>query len=520
MTPLIVISLYLCITFSIGIFAWWRGRVTADDFYISARSQGYLVTALAIMATFFSSFAMLGAPAKLYQGGIGFVFFMLNVPICGALIWIIGKPLWALGKRNGYITPSDLVADYFSSDTLRVLLALLGFIYIIPYAVLQFKGGGYLFEVITRSSDVHLGFFTLTGGKISFGPFTTSTHVFGALFLASITMIYTILGGMRAVCWTDVFQGGLLVVGMLVGGIITIYLLGGLTGLFEQAAAFRDPANPGASFITLPGPAGLFPVPMIFSFVLVASFGTMASPSQWMRYYSAKGPDALRKSMIIFAVVLTACYFFGTAFIGLGGRVLFPELAKPDTVYLMILEKYVPLVLASFFVTTIMAAAMSTANGNLHALSALLTRDIYQRFLRPGGRAGQKELVWVGRTVIAVASVFALWIALLPNLGMIFTIGMLAMAVSMQMFPSLIGPLWWKGATRAGTVWGIILGMFALLVAFQPSWFGIAAFGRNPLGIHYGFWGFMVNLAVLYAVSKFTSPPMPETMERFHDTKD
>ncbi|HUU27271.1 MAG TPA: sodium:solute symporter family protein [archaeon] len=515
MTPLIIIFLYLCVSFGIGVFAWWRGRVTADDYYISARSQGYFVTALAIMATFFSAFAMLGAPGMLHQGGIGFIFFMLNVPICGALIWIIGKPLWKLGKQFGYITPSDLVADYFKSDTLRVLIALLGIIYVIPYAVLQFKGGGYLFEVITQKSDVHLGFFALSGGRISLGPITTSTHIFGALLLASITMIYTIMGGMRAVCWTDVFQGGLLVIGMLVGGIITIYLLGGVTGLFGQVAAIQSPAIPEGSFITLPGPAKMYPVTMIFTFVLVASFGTMVSPSQWMRYYSAKGPDALRRSMIIFAVVLTACYFFGTAFIGLGGKVLFPDVT-PDTVYLEIVANYLPLALASFFVTTIMAAAMSTANANLHAMSALVTKDLYGRFLRPGGKAGQKELVWVGRTVITLGSVISLWIALMPDIGMIVQIGLLSMAVSMQMFPALIGPLYWKGATRAGAVAGILLGMLVLLITFQPSWFGVSAFGRSPLGIHYGFWGFGVNMIGLYLVSKFTSPPVAETIERFH----
>ncbi len=496
MTPLIVISIYLVINFAIGAVAWWRGRVTTDDYYISARSQGFVVTALAIMATFFSAFAMLGAPGMLYKGGIGFVFFMLNVPICGAMIWIIGRPLWRLGKRHNYITPSDLVADYYRSDTLRVLISLLGIIYIIPYAVLQFKGGGYLFEVITRSSNVQLGAFSLADGVISLGPLRTSTFIFGALLLASVTMVYTIMGGMRAVCWTDVFQGGLLVIGMLAGGVITIWKLGGVTELFSAAAQVSDAATPAGSFITLPGPAKLFPISMVFTFTLVASFGTMASPSQWMRYYSASGPAALRRSMIIFAVVLTACYFFGTAFIGLGGRVLFPGLADPDTVYLRILESYLPLVLASFIVTTIMAAAMSTANGNLHAMSALVTKDLYSRFLRP--QAGHGELVWVGRTIIALASVVSLYLALLPNIPMIVQIGLISMAVSMQMFPSLIGPLFWKGATRAGVIAGIIAGMAVLLVTFK-GWFGL---GVNPLGIHYGFWGFMANIGAFYLVSK------------------
>jgi SSS family solute:Na+ symporter len=339
--------------------------------------------------------------------------------------------------------------------------------------------------------------------------------VFGALLLASITMIYTILGGMRAVCWTDVFQGGLLVIGMLAGGAIVLWQLGGVSGLFEQAAALDVGGSGPGGFVTIPGPAGMFPISMIFTFVLVASFGTMASPSQWMRYYSAKNPAALRRSMIIFAVVLSACYFFGTAFIGLGGKLLFPTLTDPDTVYLRIIENYLPLVLASFFVTTIMAAAMSTANGNLHAMSALVTKDIYRRFVRPG--AGEREMVWVGRSVITTASVLSLWIALQPNIGMIVQIGLLSMAVSMQMFPSLIGPLWWKGQTRAGTAWGIVLGMLALLVTFQPVWFGISTFGRSPLGIHYGFWGFAVNLAVIWLVSKFTRPVPAETVARFHE---
>ncbi|MBW7996608.1 MAG: sodium:solute symporter family protein [Candidatus Glassbacteria bacterium] len=514
MTPLLIIALYLAVSFGIGIFAWWRGRVTADDYYISNRSQGYVVTALAIMATFFSGFAMLGAPGFLFKGGIGFVFFMLNVPICGALIWIIGKPLWRLGKKNNYITPSDLIADYYDSDTLRVLLVLLGIVYIIPYAVLQFKAGGYLFEVITESSNVQAGWFALGDGRITFGALSVSTHVFGALLLASITMIYTILGGMRAVCWTDVFQGGMLVIGMLVGGILVLWKLGGVRGLFEQAAAISVNGTPPGEFITIPGPAGMFPISMIFTFVLVASFGTMVSPSQWMRYYSAKNPAALRRSMIIFTVVLSACYFFGTAFIGLGGKVLFPALEQPDTVYLRIIESYLPLALASFFVTTIMAAAMSTANGNLHAMSALVTKDIYRRFIRSG--AGEREMVWVGRTVIATASILSLWIALMPDIGMIVQIGLLSMAVAMQMFPSLIGPLWWKGQTRAATVWGILLGMLALLATFQPAWFGISWFGRSPLGIHYGFWGFAVNLIVIRAVSKFSRPVPAETVARFH----
>lgn len=189
---------------------------------------------------------------------------------------------------------------------------------------------------------------------------------------------------------------------------------------------------------------------------------------------------------------------------------LFPGLADPDTVYLRILESYLPLVLASFIVTTIMAAAMSTANGNLHAMSALVTKDLYSRFLRP--QAGHGELVWVGRTIIALASVVSLYLALLPNIPMIVQIGLISMAVSMQMFPSLIGPLFWKGATRAGVIAGIIAGMAVLLVTFK-GWFGL---GVNPLGIHYGFWGFMANIGAFYLVSKATQAPDEATLRRFH----
>ena len=142
-TPLVILGLYMVMLFSFGVIAYLRSNSSEEDFYLAGRSQGVLVTALTIMATMFSSAAMLGIPGLIYRDGLPFVFFALNLPLSGAAIYVIGSRVWRLGQKRGYMTPADLIADYYGgSSLLRCLIALTGVLYVIPYIVMQIKAGG------------------------------------------------------------------------------------------------------------------------------------------------------------------------------------------------------------------------------------------------------------------------------------------------------------------------------------------------------------------------------------------
>jgi SSS family solute:Na+ symporter len=346
------------------------------------------------------------------------------------------------------------------------------------------------------------------------------------------------IGGMRSVAWTDVVQGLLLVGGMLLGGIAVVAILGGPVSFF-QAVAKLPPKS-----LSAPGTAGYWQPEMLFTASVFASIGSMIQPAQWMRFYAARSNQVLRRSALIFAVVLTTCFFFGVMLVGLGGQVLYPLvdasgdyrmtetgrlLPHPsvgdapnqfDQILVVVLKNHLPellgplgALLAALILVAIMAAAMSTADSNLHALSALLTHDIYRPFIRP--KATRNERAWVGRGLIAIVTIAALALVILARrsadnpLGMIVILGLLAIAFSTQLLPLTIDMLFVGKGTRAGAVAGLIVGVIIIffLSPFFPMLAGtsfkdlIVAMKKM---IDTGAWGLAGNTLTFVLVSAWT----------------
>ncbi len=184
--PYIVLGVYLLTLLGLGVAGFLRSKTDEEDYYLAGRGQGWLVSGLTIMATFFSSFALLGAPGMAYKEGVVFALFSLNVPVAGLCVYLLGARIWRIGRAKGYVTPADMVSDYYGSRVLlRLLVALAGFLFTVPYVMMQIRAGG------------------LLSAKLFDGE-----HAFeiGAALLAAITTVYIMIGGMRSVAWTDVLQ--------------------------------------------------------------------------------------------------------------------------------------------------------------------------------------------------------------------------------------------------------------------------------------------------------------------------
>ena len=191
-----------------------KGKTTEEDYYLAGRGQGTIVTSLTIMATFFSSAALLGIPGVVYRDGVSFFLFALNLPVAGAAVYLLGDRMRKLGKARAYVTPADLVGDYYGGAEVRLLAAATSALYVLPYVIMQIKAGGYLAQRLFPDAPP-LEFF-----GSSFTMYET-----GVWALSFLTMAYVLVGGMRSVAWTDVIQGILLIFGMLVAGLATICLL-------------------------------------------------------------------------------------------------------------------------------------------------------------------------------------------------------------------------------------------------------------------------------------------------------
>lgn len=523
--PLIVLGGYLLFLLVLGVVGYLRSKAGAEDYYLAGRRQGWIVSTLTIMATFFSSWALLGASGKVYTEGLVFFLFALNVPLSGACIYLFGRGIRRLGRQNGYVTPGDMIADYYGGEAVRILVSLTCILYVVPYVVMQIQAGGLLFQVLVEEPLLE----------------RWDNFQVGCVVLALITTVYVMVGGMRSVAWTDVFQGLLLVTGMLLGGYVVLQVLGGPAEFMEKVAALPE------AWLTAPGASRGWPPLFLFSVCLLGSSGTMVSPAQWMRYYAADSSRTLRRAALIFSLVLTACFLFGVMLVGIGGQVLYPSptdaignplftetgalqvheaVRKPDDILIRVLHDQLPAVwpvagiwIVSIITVAIAAGSMSTADSNLHALSAVLTRDIYDRYLRSARR--EKGSMWVGRLVILVAAVASLVLVLgahraqvadEPNvlarsLRMIVDVGILAISFSAQLLPATVDMLWIRRGSRLGVTLGLLAGLGATACFHTYPPFSGSSVGELEIRMMPGAWGLIVNCLVLAVVSSLGRPP-------------
>lgn len=525
--PLVVLGAYLCLLLTFALYGYIKARLTEEDYYLAGRRQGFVITSLTIMATFFSSSAMLAVPGTIYKEGVPFVIFALNLPIAGAAVYLLGSRISRLGRAKGYVTPADMVADYYgNSSAVRVLVALLGVFYVVPYVVIQIRAGGH------RAQQIFPDASTLSVLGQEFNVFTV-----GATVLSVVMTIYILVGGMRSVALADVVQGSLLLMGMLVAGYTVVAALGG-PGAYLAAVSQLPPET-----LSLPGATGRYTVWSLMTVCVFASLASMVQPAQWIRFCAARSTQALKRTALIFSIVLPVCFLLGVMPVGLGARALYPpqtiggeltphpEVGRWDQALIAVLRDHGlevlgvagPLIVAVLLVA-ILAAAMSTADSNLHALSALLTRDIYDRFLRP--KASQRERAWVGRIVIVAASMLALGLVQVGEqnadfapLRMIIEMQFVAMAFSCQLLPVVIDMLFVRRGTRVGAIAGMIAGLLTVAL-FTPAPALLLGKGLGqPIAetttylkslCDIGFCGFAVNVAAFAMVSSFTKRPNPD----------
>ena len=514
-TPLVILGGYMLLLLVLGYLGFRANKTTEEDYYLAGRGQSLVVTVLTIMATMFSSAAMLGIPGLIYKDGVGFILFALNLPLSGAAVFVLGSRIRRIGLRRGYVTPGDMLADYYGgSNGVRILASVTGFLYVIPYIVMQIKAGGHLAQVLFPDVD---------------GVFQK-----GATALSLVTMAYVLVGGMRSVAWTDVVQGALLLSGMLLAGFATVRAMGGIASFFEQVNSLPEET------LTLPGPSNAWSPWKMLTICAFASLGTMIQPGQWMRYYAARSSDTLRRSALIFSILLPACFLFGVMLVALGGRVLFPpdlagaqphELVQSfDQIIVIMMHEHIPAlfgaigpIVVSLLFVAILAASMSTADSNLHALSAVLTRDVFDRFIRPA--SSEAERAWVGRSVIVVATLLALGLVHYGEsnpdfrpLKLIAEMMLFAIAFSCQLLPATIDMLFVRRGTRAGAVAGISAGLLTVLgmLIFTKSISEpVAVLNDLSRLLDVGFIGCVVNTAVFAAVSSLTMKLQQEHVRSF-----
>src|SRR5690606_36810671 len=408
--------------------------VDMEDFLLYGRRAGFVVLYLTVVATFHSAFAFLGSGGFFYAHGIGFWMAGTWTVLVGAITYVLGTRIWALGKAFGYMTPADMLADFYESEAVRVVVALVSVVFTILYIQVQAQGLGYIINVAS-------------GGRVSFE--------LGTLILLIVAAGYLMAGGLRAVYWTDVLQGVWMYLAVWFGALFLAYeLFGGPLELWRRVAAERP------DLLTLPGPEGFFTPGMWIGMTVTLSFGIVFQPHMMIRYNTAVDARTLRLLGATTPSYLMTLYI-PAALVGLGGALVMPDLAVPDRIFPALLFAYAPAWLTGLVLAGATAAAMSTLHSILHANMTVLTRDIYQRYVATDRT--QTHYVAVGRLIVVALLVVGYFLSV-RTFGFLVVLVTLSGAGALQLMPAILGVCFPGGRTltRAGVLAGLGAGLISL----------------------------------------------------------
>ena len=485
---LLALILYFAAMLSIGTFFFLKSKSTTDkDYFLGGRSMGPWVTAMSAQASDMSAWLLMGLPGSILAFGLGQAWIGIGLAIGTALNWIlVARRLRRFSQAAGdSITVPQYLSNRFAtkSKALQVVCAVVFLVCFTVYVASAFVAGANVFAALF-DMDKSLSM----------------------LIFAIILIIYTFLGGYKAVCWTDFFQGILMLVAVL-----TVPIIIACTKELDTSVLNNIVEYNGEKYEF---------VKNIFSASfkdiingLAWGLGYFGMPHILVRFMAIKKSSMVKKSAIV-AIVWVVLSLAAVIIIAYFGRMLVGEQLLSEgaqsMVFIELSRMLFPAFIAGILLSAIIAASMSTADSQLLVASSSFTSDIYKPLIRKN--ASDKEVLWVGRGVVLVVAVVAYFIASSKGDGAQAIMNLVenAWAGFGSAFGSvIILSLFWRRFTYKGALAGVISGALVDII-----WL---AFLSKSTGIYELIPGFIVSMIVSIVVTLIDKEPAKEITDIFDE---
>jgi SSS family solute:Na+ symporter len=474
-----VITVYLGVTLAIGLLAGRKATHSVAGYVAGDRSFGLLVMYFVTGATVFSSFAFLGGPGWAYSRGAAAFYILAYGALGMAPFYWMGPRIAEIGRRLGHVTQAQFIVGRFPSRTLSALIALMSLVAFVPYITIQMRGAGIVIEAVTEG------------------------HVplwLGALVAYGIVIVYVLVSGVMAVGWTNTFQGVFMVIIAWTLGLYLPYrLYGGVGAMFEEIAAARPEllVPPGLDASGDPWSWGAYS-----TFILVSVVGLMMWPHLFMKAYTAKNDQTLRRTVILFPTF--QLFLIPVFLIGFSGVLFVESPPSPDFILpFMVLRTDLPAFVVGLFCAGALSASMSTGDALLHASASVVVEDGISKFVKLEDRV-QRLLM---RVLVVLTGATAYFFALDEDSSLVQLLAT-AYGIVSQLAPPVVAALYWRRATTAGVLAGVVAG-------WATAGFFYFNASLKPFDMHEGVIGLMVHVPVLVVVSLLTRPQEPSHQNDF-----
>ncbi|SES64264.1 solute:Na+ symporter, SSS family/sodium/proline symporter/cation/acetate symporter [Oceanobacillus limi] len=466
-TEAIILFIYLIVMTVIGIYFYRRARQSESDYFTAGQSINTFVGAFAIFAAVASSSSLMGAVGSGVALGVPYFFtyaFGVIAIMPFAMFLISGQI-----RRSGAKTMPDFFNQRYgkSVQIVSAVIVVLGMTF---YMVPQLTASG------------------LIGSYVLGIDYTTAVIVLGLGFT-----LYAALGGMWAITYTDLLQGAIMLLGIVVLAAFILVDHSGLSALIDDALAaspsFGDITQPWMSYFGL--------------FIAFLWFGII-SPSVVMRNFASRDAKTARRSAMWACLLYLTLFVSGFMVTSAGASLgIIDTLDNTDMIFVSVIEQYLPPILGGIMLAGLMAAIMSSADAMLLAISAGIAHDIYKGHINK--QASERFVTGLGLVVMIVASIIGVIIAIDPPGLIAIMVGWVGgFLLSSFGFPLVLG-LWWKRANTKGALVGMVGGAVTFLVLIIGQWLPTNA---EPII------GAPVSLLLTVIVSLMTEPPSKEIQDR------
>ena len=473
-TELIVFFVYLIFMVGIGVYFFLRTRSGSEkEYFLGGRKMGPWVSALSAGASDMSAWVLMGLPASVYAAGVGQTWIAIGLAIGYALSWIFEAPRlrrYSIAAKDSITIPQYLTNRFLAkSRAMQVVCAVIFLVAYTIYAASSIKACGTLFNTVV-GIDANLAMY----------------------IAAAIIVAYTFLGGFSAVCWTDFFQGMLMLAALLIAPIFALALV-----------------QSGQGSSTL-GEVGDGYWKLFTSWQDVASglgwgLGYFGMPHIIIRFMSVRSGKDIKKSAAIGITWTVLILGFAVAS-ALIGRMFLGEIEDTSTVFIQMVRNIFPALVSGVLLSAILAASMSTADSQLLTSASAFASDVYKPILRKN-RTTDKEMLWVSRLVVLGIAVIALLIAANPGSGTIMDLVSNAWGVFGAAFgPVILLSLFWRRLSFGGALAGIIVG-----AGVDIAWLA----WLSSTGLYEIIPGFFCGLITAVAVSLIGPAPAREVTDLY-----
>ena len=509
---LIAFIIYFLFMTGIGVYFFVKNKNKGEkDYFLGGRNMGGWVSALSAGASDMSAWVLMGLPGAIYFSGMNQIWISVGLIIGTILAWIFIAPKlrrYAI-KAGDAITVPEFLSNRFMAkgSTLRVACAVVFLVGYLVYAASSVYACGNLFAMIVPSKNADM-------------------RAVGMVIFTIIILGYTLLGGFKAVCWTDFFQGMLMLAALMIVPIIASIIVGvnGAQNDSEMPAYFYSLLIHGEN-----GEVNTWGSIANIITGLGWGLGYFGMPHIIVRYMSIKSKREMRKSQII-GSTWTFLILTMTTILAIVARSYLSvplDKVEKELIFAKVVRQLLGVgalaLIGGILVSAILAAAMSTADSQLLASSSAFASDIYKTVINKN--ADDKKVLNVGRWAVIAITALAFGLAMMVHFLKITDI-MGLVSAAWSIFGAAFGPvvvlsLFWKRFNYKGAIASILTGFcvsILWMVLFNLEYYGFTSVIFNT-GLYEIVPGFICGILVGVIVSLCTEKPSEQVVKLFESVK-